>query len=373
MGITIKEITSKNELREFVKFPDKLYFGNKFYIPALHKAELNTLDINQNPAFEFCEAKYWLAYINNEIVGRAAGIINHNYNKKTNKKYVRFGWLDFIENERVLQELMHAVETWAKQNNAEFIHGPLGFSSFDASGVLIEGFNELPTSFAHYNFLYYPKLIEELGYEKDVDWIEFNVKVPESVPENFIRIADLVKNKYKFHSAELKNKKDLLKYSSQIFQLLNDEYKDIYAFSELTKKQIIELKKQFISFLNPKYVSIILSTTNKVVAFGITMPSLSKALQKSKGKLFPFGFIRVLYALRKNDTADTLLIAIQKEYRDKGINALIFSDIMNTFIKKGITNLETTRELENNLKVKQLWSRFEHKQHKRARCYIKKL
>ncbi|NOZ36440.1 MAG: hypothetical protein GXO80_14225 [Chlorobi bacterium] len=373
MKITIKEISGKNDLWEFVKFPDKLYSGNKYYIPPIHKSEINTLDKNQNPAFEFCKAKYWLAYIDNQIVGRIAGIINHNYNKKFNKKYVRFGWLDFIENEQVLQKLFQAVETWGKQNNAEFIHGPLGFSSFDASGILIEGYNELPTSFGHYNFPYYPELIESLGYKKDIDWIELNVKIPKSVPENFIRIADILKTKYKLHIAELKNKKDLLKYSDEIFKLLNEEYKDLYAFSQLTDKQITVLKKQFISFLNPDYVSIILNNDNKIIAFGITIPSLSKALQKSKGKLFPFGFIRILYALRKNDTADTLLIAINKYFQNKGVHAIIFNEIFKTFVKNGITNLETTRELENNFKVQQLWSRFEHKQHKRARCYIKKV
>ncbi len=373
MGIVIKEISNGNELMQFIKFPNKLYSGNKYYIPTLHNSEYKTLDKAVNPAFEFCEAKYWLAYINDEIVGRIAGIINNNYNEKHNKKYVRFGWLDFVEVDSVLQELMQAVEDWGKQNNAEFIHGPLGFSSFDASGILIEGFDELPTSFAHYNYPYYPKLIEELGYEKDVDWIEYNVKVPKSIPENFIRIADLLKNKYKFHIAELKNKKDLLKYSDKIFELLNNEYKDLYAFSELSKKQIIELRKQFFSFLSPDYVSIILNNTNEVIAFGITIPSLSKALKKSKGKLFPFGFIRILYALRKNDTADTLLIAVKKEFQNKGVHAIIFNDIFKTFVKKGITNLETTRELEDNNKVTQLWSKFEHRQHKRARCYIKKI
>lgn len=373
MGITIKEISNKKELRAFVKFPDKLYSRNKYYIPALHKSEFNTLDKSKNPAFEFCEAKYWLAYINNEIVGRVAGIINHNYNEKHNKKYVRFGWLDFIENKNVLQELMKAVENWGKQNNAEFIHGPLGFSSFDASGVLIEGFNELPTSFGHYNYPYYPKFIEESGYKKDVDWVEYNVKIPKSIPENFIKIADLLKNKYKLRIAKLKDKKDILKYSDEIFKLLNNEYNELYGFSELSIKQIVALKKQFISFLNPEYISVILDSADKVIAFGITMPSLSKALQKSNGKLFPFGFIRILYALRNNDTTDTLLIAVKKEFQNKGVHAIIFNQIFKTFVKKRIANLETTRELEDNDKVKQLWSRFEHKQHKKARCYIKEL
>ena len=373
MEIIIREVSTKKELMEFIKFPDNLYSGNKYYIPALHRSEMLKLFPDGNPVFEFCEARYWLAYFNNQVVGRVAGIINYSYNKKHNKNYARFGWLDFIEHKNVLKKLMQTVENWAKQNNAEFIHGPLGFSSFDASGVLVEGFDELPTSFGHYNFSYYPKLIEALGYEKDVDWLEYNVKVPKSVPSNFVKVADLVKKKYKVHSAKLKNKKDLLKHSDNIFKLLNEEYKDLYAFSELTKNQIEELKKQFMSFIKPEYVSIVISTTNRIVAFGITIPSLSRALQKSKGKLFPFGFMRIMYALRNNDTVDTLLIAIEKDYQNRGVHTIIFNDIFKTFLKNGITNIETTRELENNFNVNNLWKNFDYRQHKRARCYIKKL
>ena len=373
MGIIIKEITSEKELRTFIKFPDKLYAENKYYIPTLHKSEFITLDRTQNPAFEFCDARYWLAYINNQVVGRIACIINHKYNDLHNKKYARFGWLDFIDNENVLKKLMQTVENLAKQNNAKFLHGPLGFSSFDASGVLIEGFNELPTSFSHYNFPYYSELIEKIGYKKDVDWIEYNVKVPNEIPDNFVRSAEILKIRYKLHSAELKKKNDIAGYTTQIFNLINSEYKNLYAFSELSDKQIAELKKEFIVLLNPEYVSIILNETNELIAFGITIPSLAKALQKSKGKLYPFGILRILYALRKNDTVDSLLIAVKKEFQNKGLHAIIFNDLFQTFKKRGITNLETTRELEENNKVKQLWNRFEHRQHKRARCYIKKL
>jgi len=373
MSLIIKEISTKKEIKEFIKFPDRLYSGNKFYIPAIHSKELQTLSFDNNPAFEFCRAKYWLAIKDKTIVGRIAGIINDKYNEKHNIKYARFGWLDFTEDKEVLKLLLETVEKWAINENMEKIHGPLGFSSFDSSGILTEGFDEMPTSFAHYNFPYYPKLIEQLGYKKDVDWVEYNVKVPESVPEKFIKGAELVKKRYKLSSTKLKKKKDILKYSDDLFRLLNDEYKDIYAFSELTKRQIEQLKKQFVSILRPEYVSIILNTTSEVIAFGITIPSLAKAQQKAKGKLCPFGFIHVMRALRKNDTIDSLLIAVQKDYQNKGVNGIIFNDIMRAYIKNGITNLESTRELENNLKVNNLWNKFEYRQHKRTRCYIKEL
>ncbi len=373
MSLTIKEISTKKEIKEFVKFPDRLYSGNKFYIPAIHTKELQTLTFDKNSAFEFCRAKYWVVIRNGVIVGRIAGIINNKYNEKHNIKYARFGWLDFVDDLSVLMLLLQAVEKWAINENMNTIHGPIGFTSFDASGVLIEGFDEMPTSFAHYNFPYYQKLIEEFGYKKDVDWIEYNVKVPKSVPEKFTKGAELIKKRYKLHSAKLKKKKDVLKYSDDLFRLLNEEYKDIYAFSELTKRQIEQLKKQFISILRPEYVSIILNATDEVIAFGITIPSLAKAQQKSKGKLFPFGFIRIMYALRKNDTIDTLLIAVQKDYQSKGVNGIIFNDISSAFVKNGITNLESTRELENNMKVNNLWNKLEYRQHKRTRCYIKEL
>ncbi len=373
MELKIKEISTKKELMDFVKFPDKLYSGNKYYVPALHRAELNTLLSEKNPAFEFCQAKYWLAFRDNKVVGRIAGIINHRYNEAHNKKYVRFGWLDFIDDENVLNKLLAVVEEWGKKNNAELIHGPLGFSSFDASGILIEGFSEIPTSFSHYNYPYYSKLIEKYGYQKEVDWIEFNVKVPETLPDNFVRLPNLLKKRFKLSSIKPKSKKELIKYSDDIFKLLNKEYSDLYAFTVLTPKQIESLKNQFIQFIKPEYVTIIVNASNKLVAFGITTPSLSKALQKSKGKLFPFGFLYIMNALKNNDTVDTLLIAVKKEYQNKGVHSIIFNEFYKTFIKNGITNIETTRELENNYNVNLLWKKFEYRQHKRARCYFKNL
>lgn len=373
MSLIIKEILTKRDLKNFIRFSDRLYSGNKFYIPALHTKELGTLSVDKNPAFEFCKAKYWMVIKDGEIAGRIAGIINDKYNEKHHVKYVRFGWLDFVEDMEVLKLLFNALENWALNEKMEHIHGPLGFTSFDASGILIEGFDELPTSFAHYNFPYYPNLIEKLGYNKDVDWVEYNVKAPKSIPEKFTSGTELVKERYNLKSAKLKNKKDILDHADEIFRLINTEYKELYAFTELSNKQIELLKKQFISMLNPKYVSIILSETNEVVGFGITMPSLAKALQKAKGRLFPFAFIHIMFALNINNTIDSLLIAIKKEYQNRGVNALIFNDIMRTSIKEGITNLESNRELENNMGVNNLWNKFEYRQHKRTRCYIKKL
>lgn len=374
MKISIKEVISNSDLRKFVMFPSTLYKDNQYYVPSLISSELATLSDAKNPAFEFCEAKYWLAYDeNNAIVGRIAGIINHKYNQKVGKRHVRFGWLDFVEDENVLKALLETVEAWAKAKYAEYIHGPLGFSSFDASGILIEGFNEIPTSFAHYNFPYYSQLIEKLGYKKEAEWIEYNVKVPAKLPERFLKGAALIKNRYGLQSAVVRKKKDLLKYSDEVFNLLNREYEELYAFTELTKLQVETLKEQFIPLLNLEYTSIILNREGEVIAFGIAIPSLSKALQKSRGKLFPFGFLYINRALHKNDTVDLLLIAIRKDFRRKGVNGIITNEIMYMLIRNGIKNVETTRELQNNLNISNLWGKLENRQHKKSLCYVKQL
>ncbi len=372
-GLTIKEINSKSDLRKFIRFPEELYAGNNNYVPVLRSEEFKTLSPDRNPAHEFCISQYWLAYRNGKIVGRVAGIIHNKYNENRNIKYARFGWLDFVNDLEVLTTLLDTVESWAQKEGMEYIHGPLGFSSFDGSGILVKGFNETPTAFSHYNYQYYPGLLEKAGYEKDIDWVEYNVKVPEQVPEKVLLGARLIKKRYGLHSAELKSRKDILKHANGIFELLNSVYRGIYAFSQLSEKQIDCLKKQFITILDPAYVSIILDSSNKVIAFGITMPSISRSLQKSKGNILLFALFRILNIYQKPRTVDTLLIAVQKEYQNKGLTGIIFSDIIPVLIQNDIESIESTKEMEDNRSVKNLWHSYEHKQHKRTRCYIKKL
>jgi hypothetical protein len=373
MEVIIKEVQSKKDLLRFIKFPISLYKGNRYYVPPMIADELKTLSADRNPAFDFCESKYWLAFKNNVVVGRIAGIMNHKYNEKIGRISARFGWLDFIDDQEVLDALFKVVEAWAYEKMAEFIHGPLGFSDFDASGILIEGYNELATAFGKYNYPYYPERIEKSKYIKDKDWVEFNVKVPDTIPDKYLTAVRIVKEKYKLKVADIRRKKDLFKYVDEVFHLLNQAYEPIYGYCELSSKQTEDLKNQFIPLLRLKFVSIVLNEEGKVVGFGICLPSLSKALQRSKGKMYPFGLLRIFCALRKNDTLDTLLIAIHKDYINKGVNALLFSEIGQAIMSSGITNIETTRELEDNLSVQNLWNKFEIRQHKRTRCYIKEL
>ncbi len=373
MQIEIKEVVSRRQLRRFAAFPNKLYKHNAYYVPQLLSGEMNVLSAKKNPAFEFCEAKYWFACEDNKVVGRVAGIINHGYNKKTGKKYARFGWLDFIEKEEVLHALIQTVEEWARSKNAKILHGPLGFSDFDASGVLVEGFNEIPTAYGKYNFPYYDEFLGKEGFTKETDWVEYNIKVPDATPEKYLTMASIVEKRYNLRCAPVSGKKDLLTYADGIFHLLNKAYMNLHGFSELSPRQLEDLKNHFLPMLQLEYVSVVLDAKDKVVAFAICLPSLSKALQKNHGKMYPFGFIPILRALHKNDTLDTLLIAIDEEYRDKGVMSLMFRNIGDSIIQNGFTNIETTRELEDNRNVQNLWNKLEIRQHKRARCYKKDL
>lgn len=374
MKVTIKEVSSRRDLKRFVQFPNQLYKDNPFFVPQLISGEMETLSRTKNPAFEYCEIRYWLAFDEKgQIVGRIAGIINPVYNEKTNTNYMRLGWLDFIEDEEVLKALLQPVENWARERKADYLHGPLGMTDFDASGILVEGFEEIPTVYGKYNFPYYGPMMEKQGFEKEVDWLEFFVSVPKVLPEKYTKMVEIIQERHKLHSIRFRNKKELKSRLDEIFDLLNRAYESIHGFSELSRGQIESLKKQFIPVLRLDYVSVVTNAEDKIVGFGFCMPSLSRAIQKGKGRLFPFGLLHIQRALKKNDTLDSLLIAIDDDYKDKGVNALIFYDIGNAAIRNGVTGVETTRELEENQKVQNLWNRFEFRQHKRARCYMKKM
>lgn len=370
----IKEVTGHKELKKFVKFPNELYKGNPYYVPQLESADLAALSRDKNHAFEFCEAKYWLAYSQDgKVVGRIAGIINHKYNEKTGIRYARFGWLDFIDDTDVSEALFRVAEAWAREKGLEYICGPIGFLEFDASGVLVYGYDELPTAYGKYNYPYYEEHIRRLGYGKDIDWVEFRIPIPASLPEAVERTAEMVCKRYNIRDLDLKTKKEASIYFDRIFDLMNRSYDKLHGYSVLSPGQIEDLKAQFLPNINMKFVSVIVDSADKVIAFGVCMPSLSKALQKAGGKLFPFGFIHFLKSLRHNDTLDFLLIAVDDEYRNKGVLSLIFKHIYRNSREFGIKYFETTRELEDNINVQSLWNRFEPRLHKRARCYIKKL
>jgi GNAT superfamily N-acetyltransferase len=371
--IRIKEVETHDELMDFIRFPFKLYRKNPWYVPPLISEEIKSLSRDKNPAFEYSDAKYWLAYKDKEIVGRIAGIINHNYNQKSGIRYISFGWLDFVDDEQVLRLLMEQVISWGRQFNPEYIHGPIGFMEFDASGILVEGFDQMPTAYGKYNYPYYPQLMEKVGFTKEVDWVEYNIILPDNLPQKLLTFGEVVAKRQNLHYADTRSKKRILKYADGLFELLNAEYESIFGFTCLTQKQVEDLKKHFLPLLQLRYVAVVLNADDKVVGFGICLPSLSKALQKAGGKLFPFGFLHIQKALYFNDTLDSLLIAIHQDYKHKGVNAMIFSRIWKAVGKNGFTNMESTRQLENNKDVLNLWNKFEYRQNKRARCYIKRV
>lgn len=374
MKVTIQEVVTKKDLKAFVHFPNVFYKDNKYYVPTLERGDLDALNPKKNHAFEFCEGKYWLARDEKgTIVGRIAGIINHQYNKKTGTDFARFGFMDFVDDNDVVDALFDTVEAWARQKGMKVMNGPLGFLEFDASGVLVAGFDELPTAYGKYNFPYYEPQLLRRGYVKDTDWVEFSVTMPDDITEWFSRTAELVATRYKLHQADISTKKKMVSYFPQCAKVLNETYRNIHGFSELSEGQVNDLIKQFVPNLNTDFVSVILDENEQVVAFGISMPSLSKAMQKCRGRLFPFGFLHILHAIRQNDTLDLLLIGISDQYKSKGLNAMIFDKIAPAVKSYGIKHLETTRELEDNNSVQNMWNRFENRLHKRARCYIKDL
>lgn len=374
MSISLKEVTTDKDLKRFVDFQYKLYKNDKYWVPPLKKEELFSLRRDKNPAFDFCETKYWLAYKNEELVGRIAGIINHKFNDKFNKKIMRFGWIDFIDDEEVCTSLLTAVENWAKEKGMHEVHGPLGFTDMDGEGTLIEGFEEVSTLGAIYNYPYYPILIERNGYTKDIDWIEYQVKMTsDPVPEKISRISDIALKRNKLRVLRVNKPKELLPFAREMFYLINSSYKDLYGFVELSDNQIDMYVKQYFGFIKPEYLPIVLNEKNEMVAFGITMPSLSKAFQKAEGKLFPFGFIHILKAMKNNPGLDLYLTAVRPDMQDKGVNAILMNEINKLIIKNNIRLVETNRELESNSKVQAQWKFFEHRQHKRRRCYKKEI
>ena len=361
-------------MRTFVRFPNQLYKENPYYVPQLESMDRDTLTPEKNHAFEVCEGKCWLACDEKgKVVGRVAGIINRKFNEKTRKKVCRFGWIDFIDDRDVSKALINTVERYAKEKGMDTICGPMGFLEFDSSGILVEGFDKLPTVYGKYNAPYYEDHLSALGYVKDTDFVEYFIKVPEVIPERYARMSQLVAVKNDLHQAPLKSRADVELHLDGVFRCLNSAYSQLHGFTELTPSQCADLKKKFLANINVDYVSIVLDADDHVVGFGVGLPSLSKAMQKAKGTMLPFGWCHLLRALKKNDTIDLLLIAVDEKYKNKGVNAMIFHKFAEGITKNGVKYIESTRELEDNTSVQNLWRYLEHDLTKRARTYVKKL
>ncbi len=376
MSVQIKAVKSKREFRAFATFANKLYKGNSFYVPTMPLDDLAVFDKNKNAAYEFCEAEFFMAYKDGKAVGRIAAIINSKANAAWNVKQVRYGWIDFIDDIEVSSALLETVADWGRKRGMTEIAGPLGFTDFDPEGMLVEGFDRLGTMAMIYNHEYYHKHLEKLGYVKETDWVEFRISIPEVLPERFVKMAEIVQERYNLKVVK-KTRSQINKerYGQKVFRLINETYCNLYGFSLLSDKQIDQYVDQYLGLLDLKMVTFIEDENGELIAAGITMPSLSDALQKCGGNLFPIGWwylVKNMY-LKKPDTLDMLLVGIKPEYQNKGVNAMLFVDMFSNLTKLGFKYAETSAELETNIRVQQLWNSFEKEQHKRRRIYVKEL
>ncbi len=371
--VEIKEVKKRSDLRKFVEFPNKLYKDNPYYIPPMVQDEMEDWDEKKNPAFEYCKAKCFLAYRDGKIVGRIGAIMSEKANQKWGYKRMRFSCVDFINDDEVVDALFDTVENYARELGCVEVHGPLGFCDLDREGMLIKGFDRTSMFITYYNHPYYIDQLTRRGYVKDVDWIEYLVKVPDEANERIEKLANIVARRNKVHIVKLKKRKDVKPYVERVFDLLNDAYKHLYGVVPLTERQVKKYVNKFLPIVDMKYVCILENEQSEVVGFGITAPSIAKALKKSNGRLFPFGAFRVLRALKKNDTLDMFLVAVRPDMQGTGINAILINEVLKSAIANGIKVAETGPELEVNEKVVSQWKFFETEQHKSRRCFIKKL
>lgn len=379
-SIQIKRVETKKDLKRFIEFHYDLYKGNPYDVPNLYSDEVKTLSKNKNAAFDFCEAEYYLALKEGKIVGRVAAIINHKANEKWKKKDVRFGWIDFIDDIEVSRALFEAVEEYGRKKGMDDIVGPLGFTDMDPEGMLTWGFDKLGTMATIYNYEYYPQHMEKLGgWEKDNDYVEYYLVVPEKSPEKYTKIAEMVEKRYNLHVRKL-TKKDIFQggYGKKLFDLINLTYSDLYGFSELTDRQIDQYVKMYFPLADLNLVTVIEdgNKDNQLAGLGITIPSLSHALQKCRrGRLFPFGWWHLLRAIKfhKTDGVDLLLMGFLPEYRSKGANALLFADLIPRYVNYGFKWGETQVEMESNEGVQSQWGPLDPINHKKRRCYRRSL
>lgn len=376
MSVVIKTVSTRKELKNFVRFANRLYKGHPCYVPSMPDDDLGVFDKKKNGALEFSEAELYLAYKNDEIVGRVAAIINHKANDSWKVKQVRFGWIDFIDDTEVSKALLDAVSEFGRQRGMTQIVGPLGFTDLDPEGMLVEGFDRLGTMAMIYNHPYYPEHMVKHGYMKETDWMEFRITIPETLPERHQKLAQLVMERNNLRIVK-KTRRQIRKekYGHMLFRLINETYCILYGYSLLSERQIDAYVDQYLGILDPRMLSFIENEEGELVAAGVTMPSLSDALQKCNGEILPFGWWHLLknMYLKKPDTVDLLLIGVKPELQNKGVTTLVFQDLLTNFKKLGFKYAESSAELETNTKVQAMWRGFEYEQHKRRRVFGKEL
>lgn len=374
--LRIVEVKTRAQLRKFVTVPNEMYKNVPEFVPSFYMDDLADWDRKKNPALAYCEARAFLAYRGDKIVGRIGAILNHRANEKWKTKRMRFSQVDFIDDPQVSKLLFSTVEQWAREKGCTEVHGPLGFCDLDREGMLVEGYDRRNMFITYYNFPYYNEHLKRLGYDRDADWVEFKIRIPDEKDEIYKKIrslSDLVMQNGRYHKADFHKRSNYRPYVRKFFELVNVAYADLYGTVELSEEQIEKYADKFIPLINPDYACLLLDEDNDLAGFGVCCPSVADAIKKSNGKLFPLGWIRLLKALKKNNAVDLLLIAVRPELQRKGVNAVIMDHIMQSCIKNGIEYAETGPQLESNSKVLSQWRSFETEQHKRRRCYLKLL
>ena len=374
MGVEIREVLTKKELWSWVRFPNKLYKDNEYFVPFLESDEFETFSADKNPAYAFCETKLFLAYKEGKIAGRIAGLINYAYNSKWDKNAIRFTRFDFIDDYEVSQALFDAVVTWGKEKNYTEIMGPIGFTDIDHEGMLVEGFDKLNMSITFYNHPYYLTHMERLGLEKDIDWIEYKIAVPKDGIPKIEKIANAILQKGNYKVVTYTDRKVLYKEAFEAFALIDLAYSKLYGTVPLTEDIIRSTIDGYIPLVNLDYICAIKDKEDNIVSFGIMVPSIAKALKKSNGKILPFGIVRMLRALRgKNDTLEMFLVAVDPTLQAQGLPAILIDALLKKLIQNGVKYCETGPMLETNTKIHSLWRHFEKEQHKRRRCFVKQI
>lgn len=374
MAVEIREITpTKSNLKKYTKFGIDLYKGNDYYVPPLIMDDVETLSPDKNPAFDYCKAKSWMAYRDGKPVGRITGIINTVVNERTGSRDLRFGFLDFIDDEEVVDALFDALAQWGRSQGLTSMVGPMGFSDMDHEGMLTEGFDELGTMATIYNYPYYPRHMERMGFHKDAEWVEYRMTVPDKIPEKMLRVAEIVKKKYGVRTIKYTSAKKIKEeYGVALFELINEAYDQLYGYSPLSQKQIEYYIDIYLPILRLENVCLIVDSDDKLIGVGISIPSMSRALQKGRGRLFPTGWLHLLKAMyMHNDVVDLLLVAVKPEYQSKGVNALLFADLLPVYIKNGYRWAESNPELADNENVQLQWQYFERRQHRRRAAFRK--
>lgn len=374
--VEIREVKSKSDLRRFVAYPNKLYRDVPQFMPPLQGEDMADWDRKKNPAFEYCDAKCYLALRDGEIVGRIGAILSRRSNEKWNKRRMRFTQVDFIDDIEVSTALFEVVEAWAREMGCNEVHGPLGFTDLDREGMLVEGFDQKSMFITYYNHPYYIDHLTRLGYVKDVDWVEFLIDVPQPgdrIVPRLQQLSDRVLKSTGLHVAQVRHRRDFRPYIEKVFDLINTCYAHLYGTVELSREQIKKYADKFIPMINPDLACFVMDENDNMVAFGVAAPSMAAAIKKNDGHMFPFGFIDILRALRKNDTLDLYLIAVRPDYQDRGVNAVLMNHVLKGCHKIGIQKAETGPQLEQNFKIQHQWSLFKYRNHKRRRCFIKQL